>query len=43
MKKVLFSLVMMFCMSFAASKGYSKQEKPIVEKERAFSFSTNFP
>lgn len=43
MKKVLFSLAMIFCMSFALSEGYSKNEQPIVEKEKAFSVSTNFP
>ena len=43
MKKVLFSLAVTLCMSFSVSQGFSKQEKPIVEKERSFSISTNFP
>jgi len=43
MKKLLFSLAMIFCMSFALSEGYSKNERPIVEQEKQFSISTNFP
>lgn len=43
MKKVLFALSLMFCMSFSVSDGYSKQDRPVVEKEKQFSISTNFP
>lgn len=43
MKKLIFSLALMFVMSFAVSAGVSKETKPVVEHEKAFVISTNFP
>lgn len=43
MKRIFVSLAVMFCMSFALSGGFSKKDAPVVEKEKVFSISTNFP
>ena len=43
MKKLIFSLAVMFVMSFAVSVGYSTEVGPKVDSTKVFVASTNFP